>query len=146
MLVVRNTGEKRSFLDLLPRDALEQVLARSYTRSELQERRVLLMVNEAARCLEEKVVATPDDVDFGMVMGTGFAPFRGGPLRHADSVGIAGIVAAMRRRAVQAPRFEPCPLLQNLAGRHERFHRDRTGSGSSPGIRSNNIIEPTNGP
>ena len=46
------------------------------------------MVNEAARCLEEKVVATPEDADFGMMMGTGFAPFRGGPLRYADHVGI----------------------------------------------------------
>src|SRR6185437_9910022 len=51
-------------------------LASGFTREDLQERMVLLMVNEAARCLEEEVVATADDVDFGMVMGTGFAPFR----------------------------------------------------------------------
>ena len=49
------------------------------------------MVNEAARCLEEKVVATPEDADYGMILGTGFAPFRGGPLRFADHFGIAEI-------------------------------------------------------
>lgn len=43
------------------------------------------MINEAARCLEEQVVARPDDVDLGMIMGTGFPPFRGGLLRFADS-------------------------------------------------------------
>ena len=53
----------------------------------MQRRMVLLMVNEAARCIEEKVVAEPADVDFGMIMGTGFAPFRGGPLRYADASG-----------------------------------------------------------
>jgi 3-hydroxyacyl-CoA dehydrogenase len=51
---------------------------------EITNRLVFLMVNEAARCLEEKVVGTPEDADFGMMMGTGFAPFRGGPLRFAD--------------------------------------------------------------
>ncbi len=58
-------------------------------REELQERMVLLMVNESARCLEEQIVAAPEDVDFAMIMGTGFAPFRGGPLRYADSLGAA---------------------------------------------------------
>src|SRR2546427_8446342 len=47
--------------------------------SGLQSRMVLLMINEAARCLEEEIVTDPADVDFAMVMGTGFAPFRGGP-------------------------------------------------------------------
>ena len=51
---------------------------------------VLVMVNEAARVLEEGVVAAPEDVDFGMIMGTGWAPFRGGPLRYADARGLAG--------------------------------------------------------
>lgn len=45
------------------------------------------MVNEAALCLAEGVVASPDNVDFGMILGTGWAPFRGGPLRYADALG-----------------------------------------------------------
>ena len=48
-------------------------------REQLQERMVLLMIDEAARCLEERIVDQPGDVDFAMIMGTGFAPFRGGP-------------------------------------------------------------------
>lgn len=45
------------------------------------------LIAEAVRCLEEKIVADPATVDFAMVMGTGFAPFRGGPLRTADAEG-----------------------------------------------------------
>ncbi len=97
--------------------------ARDFTRQDLQERMVLLMVNEAARCLEEQVVSSPDDVDFGMVMGTGFAPFRGGPLRYADAEGSGKIVTAMQRwTQAGISYFEPCALLQSLANRGEKFY------------------------
>lgn len=43
-----------------------------------------LMTDEAVRCLDEGVAATAEDIDFAMVMGTGYAPFRGGPLRYSD--------------------------------------------------------------
>ncbi len=46
---------------------------------------VQLMSDEAARCLDEEIVDSPEDIDFAMVLGTGYAPFRGGPLRHADA-------------------------------------------------------------
>lgn len=97
--------------------------ARGWDRAELQSRMVLLMVNEAARCLEESVVAGPEDVDFGMIMGTGFAPFRGGPLRYADAEGAAVLVGAMQRLAdAGEPRFAPCELLRTLAARDGKFY------------------------
>ena len=77
---------------------------------------VLLMVNEAARCVEEGIVETPGDVDFAMVMGTGFAPFRGGPLRYADSEGTVKIVAELSRLAeVAGPHYTPCARLRDMA-------------------------------
>jgi 3-hydroxyacyl-CoA dehydrogenase / enoyl-CoA hydratase / 3-hydroxybutyryl-CoA epimerase len=81
-----------------------------------------VMVNEAARCLEEGVVKSPEDVDFAMIMGTGWAPFRGGPLQYADSIGISTIVSrlnGLRDRAGQ--HFEPCPLLVDMANRGVSF-------------------------
>ncbi len=76
----------------------------AFAREELQQRMVLLMVNEAARCLEEGDRRTiPADVDFAMVMGTGFAPFRGGPLRYADSIGTLQIVGATFRAGRSRP-------------------------------------------
>jgi 3-hydroxyacyl-CoA dehydrogenase/enoyl-CoA hydratase/3-hydroxybutyryl-CoA epimerase len=84
---------------------------------------VLLMINEAARCLEEEVVREPADVDFAMIMGTGFAPFRGGPLRHADTVGAALIVGAMEGLVASgATHFKPCALLRNLAAGNKKFY------------------------
>jgi 3-hydroxyacyl-CoA dehydrogenase/enoyl-CoA hydratase/3-hydroxybutyryl-CoA epimerase len=51
----------------------------------LQERLILRMLNEAVACLREQVVAGSDLLDAGMIFGTGFAPFRGGPIHYAES-------------------------------------------------------------
>jgi 3-hydroxyacyl-CoA dehydrogenase/enoyl-CoA hydratase/3-hydroxybutyryl-CoA epimerase len=94
-------------------------------RMAMQRRMVLLMVNEAARCLEEKVVAEPADVDFGMILGTGFAPFRGGPLRYADALGPAMIANALNEDAARSgAHFTPCQLLQELAQTNGKFYAD----------------------
>lgn len=93
------------------------------TRVELQERMVFLMINEAAHCLEEQIVTAPEDVDFAMIMGTGFAPFRGGPLRYADSLGVEKIVGAMEILADGgATQFKPCGLLRRMAATGTRFY------------------------
>jgi 3-hydroxyacyl-CoA dehydrogenase/enoyl-CoA hydratase/3-hydroxybutyryl-CoA epimerase len=95
----------------------------SLSRKELQERMVLLMINEAARCLEEQVVTAPEDVDFAMIMGTGFAPFRGGPLRYADTLGPPEIVGAMDRLVSGGgAHFAPCALLRTMARDGTRFY------------------------
>ena len=87
--------------------------AASLIRDEIQTRLMLLMVNEAARCLEEGVATSADDIDFAMIMGTGFAPFRGGPLHHAQTVGARKLVALMDWLVEQGePQFEPCDLLK----------------------------------
>ena len=95
---------------------------RPLSREALAERMVLAMVNEAARCLEEEIVADAGMLDLAMVFGAGFPPFRGGPLRHADSVGLTqvqGRLSAMR--AEGGDRFKPAPLLQALAARNGSF-------------------------
>ncbi len=80
------------------------------------ERMTLAMINEAARCLEETVVESPAQVDLAMIMGTGFPPFRGGLLRHADVLGAPRVVERLRALAQeQGARFEPCALLARMA-------------------------------
>jgi len=104
---------------------------------ELRDRLVLSMVNEAARTIEEKVVSAPEDVDFGMIMGIGWAPFRGGPLRYADHIGIATVVSrlnALRDRVGQY--FEPCTLLTDMTNRGATFYAKRELVASSPGVLS----------
>ncbi|HHQ14311.1 MAG TPA: hypothetical protein ENK16_04740 [Chromatiales bacterium] len=75
---------------------------------ETSERLILAYLNEAAACLAEQVVADADLVDAGAIFGTGFAPFRGGPLHYAGERGIGDVTAALRRLARQhGQRFEP---------------------------------------
>jgi 3-hydroxyacyl-CoA dehydrogenase / enoyl-CoA hydratase / 3-hydroxybutyryl-CoA epimerase len=102
--------------------------------AELRDRLVLLMVNEAARCLEEGVVTAPEDVDFGMIMGTGWAPFRGGPLNYADSTGLPAVVARLQELQRRVGNyFAPCTLLAEKAARAERFYASPPGPESRPG-------------
>jgi 3-hydroxyacyl-CoA dehydrogenase / enoyl-CoA hydratase / 3-hydroxybutyryl-CoA epimerase len=84
------------------------------------QRLVYPIINEAARCLDEKIVERPDDVDLAMVFGTGFAPFRGGPLQYADAVGVDKILLSLERLATDRPRFAPCDALRRMSG--QRFH------------------------
>jgi len=84
------------------------------------KRLIYPMINEAAMALGDGVVATASDVDLAMVFGTGFAPFRGGPLRYADSLGIGAIVETLK--GFGESRLAPCERLQKLADRDEGFY------------------------
>lgn len=82
-----------------------------------RERLVTLMVNEAALCLQEGLVESADALDLAMVLGTGWAPHRGGPLHYARQRGVADVVASMERLArALGPRFEPSEALKHLKG------------------------------
>lgn len=88
------------------------------------KRMVYIMVNEAARCLEEGIVDEAGAVDTGMIFGTGFPPFRGGLLRYADSVGIDPIVRDLERfnRELKTQRFQPCSYLLGLRDQKKGFY------------------------
>ncbi len=85
----------------------------------LAHRLVFLMVNEAARCVEEKVVDSAEDADYGMILGTGFAPFRGGPLRFGEHFGLSKIVDELERLAQSEEKFSPCDFAEACAREHE---------------------------
>ncbi len=90
---------------------------------EIQQRTVLPMLNEAARCLAENVIRSPRDGDVGAVFGFGFPPFRGGPFRYMDSLGIAEVVKRLEDLNDRFPgRFEPAELLVSMARRGEKFY------------------------
>jgi 3-hydroxyacyl-CoA dehydrogenase len=96
--------------------------------AEIADRMVDAMVNEAALALDDRVVEDPADVDLSMILGTGFPPFRGGLLRHADAVGIGTIVERLARRQQAGAPFGPCGRLQRMALAGERFHEPRSQS------------------
>jgi 3-hydroxyacyl-CoA dehydrogenase / enoyl-CoA hydratase / 3-hydroxybutyryl-CoA epimerase len=75
---------------------------------DLIDRLILVLVNECVACLRERVVADPDLVDAAVIFGTGFAPFRGGPLTYARARGLATLEARLRELATRyGSRFEP---------------------------------------
>lgn len=66
---------------------IKQPVTSQDKKVEIANRLIMRMVNEAAACLREGVVADADLLDAGMIFGTGFAPFRGGPMHYAQQFG-----------------------------------------------------------
>ncbi|MDX1481514.1 MAG: 3-hydroxyacyl-CoA dehydrogenase NAD-binding domain-containing protein [Woeseiaceae bacterium] len=82
----------------------------SATPDDLVDRLMLPLVNESMACLSEGVVESADLLDAGVIFGTGFAPFRGGPLNYAKERGVADVVSALERLAkAHGERFRPRP-------------------------------------
>ncbi|MCC6277069.1 MAG: enoyl-CoA hydratase/isomerase family protein [Oligoflexia bacterium] len=95
-----------------------------FSEEEIIHRVLFPMINEAALCLEEGIVTTPEAVDLGMIMGTGFPPFRGGLLRWADSIGSAKVVDELEIMATKfGPRFKPSNPLRNMAKTNRTFYK-----------------------
>lgn len=77
---------------------------------DLTDRLILPFLNEAVACLHEGVVADEDLLDAGVIFGTGFAPFRGGPITHIRTEGAAKLKARLQQLADRhGPRFAPRP-------------------------------------
>ncbi len=83
----------------------------------------LQMVNEAAYCFGEGILRSARDGDIGAVFGLGFPPFRGGPFRYVDSVGADKIASQLEGYADNhGARFQPAPVIQNLAKSGNTFY------------------------
>ena len=94
-----------------------------FSSQEMVDRCILPMINEASRALAEGVVATPGEVDLGMIMGTGFPPFRGGLLRYADTLGARHVVERLQFHSkTLGARFEPSPRLLEMAEHNRTFY------------------------
>jgi len=90
---------------------------------EIQRRTVFAMLNEAARCLEDEIIRSPRDGDVGAVFGIGFPPFRGGPFRYMDNLGLDALLQQLDDLNVRFPgRFEAAPILLQMARSNARFY------------------------
>jgi 3-hydroxyacyl-CoA dehydrogenase/enoyl-CoA hydratase/3-hydroxybutyryl-CoA epimerase len=87
------------------------------------ERCFLQMLNEAGRCLEEKIIACPRDGDIGAIFGIGFPPFLGGPFQHMDRVGLQEVHDKLTKLSQDhGSRFAPCQQFQTMLERNEKFY------------------------
>ena len=95
--------------DAIPDPAVEELIVstsrekgitrRKIGAEEMVERCVLALVNEGAKILEEGIAQRASDIDVVYLTGYGFPPFRGGPMRYADTLGLYNVERAMRRLA-----------------------------------------------
>jgi len=84
---------------------------------------ILPMVDEAARCLEEKIVRRAREVDIASVLGLGFPAFRGGILKYADSLGLANVIQQLTDIYAQSePKRQVSGFLHELAQTNSKFY------------------------
>lgn len=89
----------------------------------IAERSVLMMLNEAARCLDEGVIRNPRDGDIGAIFGIGFPPFKGGPFRYMDSLGIQNVVEKLEQYSTSIDeKFAPADILVKMAKEGTQFY------------------------
>ncbi len=117
------------------------VIRRSFTGEEIVNRCIFALINEGARLLEEGVALAAADIDAIWCNGYGFPRLRGGPMFHADTIGLAAVLAGVEHFAglYGAKDWAASPLLRTLAGNGQGFvewDRARTAgaraSGGSP--------------
>jgi 3-hydroxyacyl-CoA dehydrogenase/enoyl-CoA hydratase/3-hydroxybutyryl-CoA epimerase/3-hydroxyacyl-CoA dehydrogenase/enoyl-CoA hydratase/3-hydroxybutyryl-CoA epimerase/enoyl-CoA isomerase len=94
-----------------------------FTAEQLTNRLILPMLVEATRVLEERLVRDPRDVDLALIYGIGYPPFRGGLLFWADTIGMANILKLLEPFALLGKRYEPTPLMLEMARTGARFYK-----------------------
>lgn len=98
---------------------------KNFNAKEVQERMVLSMVNEAAHCLQEGIVANPQDADIGAVFGLGFPPFLGGPFRYIDRLGSAKVLEKMNTyEKAHGARFTPAQIVKDYGKKDRKFYTE----------------------
>jgi 3-hydroxyacyl-CoA dehydrogenase/enoyl-CoA hydratase/3-hydroxybutyryl-CoA epimerase len=97
--------------------------AGNLSSDEIAKRCTYMMLNEAARCVDEGIVRNARDGDIGAIFGIGFPPFLGGPLRYIDKVGAQSLVAQLRQWSKQhGERYEPCEALIKMADNGTKYY------------------------
>jgi 3-hydroxyacyl-CoA dehydrogenase/enoyl-CoA hydratase/3-hydroxybutyryl-CoA epimerase len=121
-LYLYNDEDRRDGLNPEVLEAIK-VAPRPKLRGEIQDRLALVMVNEAARCIQEGVISDPSQLDLAMVFGTGFAPFYGGVLKYADQVGLRVVKQKLEYLSLLCgDSYKPAQLIVDKAQRGESFY------------------------
>jgi len=109
-------------------DAVDSVLAalqpngtQKFERDDIIARMMIPMCLEVVRCLEEGIVATPNEADMALIMGIGFPPFRGGALRYMDSMGLDKFCQLADSYASLGELYQPTQKLREMAQKGQTF-------------------------
>lgn len=94
-----------------------------FDEQEIIDRLMVAFCTETVRCLEDSIVASAGEADMAMLMGLGFPPFRGGPCRYIDQVGVKEFVALCDKYAHLDKAYEAPQMLRDMAERGESFYQ-----------------------
>ncbi|EJL6399090.1 fatty acid oxidation complex subunit alpha FadB [Vibrio navarrensis] len=114
---------KKTFSDaILP--VLAEVCAepQAFDEQTIIQRMMIPMINEVVLCLQEGIIATPQEADMALVYGLGFPPFRGGVFRYLDSVGIANFVDMAKQYSDLGAMYHVPQLLIDMASKGDTFY------------------------
>lgn len=123
--VVDKKGKKTKTLDATSDEIVAQVAGqakRQFDEEEIVERMMLALCNETVRCLEDEIVATASEADMAMILGIGFPPFRGGPCRYIDQMGVANYVALCDKYAHLGVAYQAPQRLRQMAKDGKTFY------------------------
>jgi 3-hydroxyacyl-CoA dehydrogenase / enoyl-CoA hydratase / 3-hydroxybutyryl-CoA epimerase / enoyl-CoA isomerase len=95
--------------------------AREFSADEIIARLMIPLVNEVVRCLEEGVVASAAEADMGLIYGLGFPPFRGGPIRYLETLGLANFIAMADNYAHLGEIYQVTDALRSMAKNGQSF-------------------------
>lgn len=117
-------GKPKKVVDPTTYELIAPVVAarKEFEADEIIARLMLPLVNEIARCLEEKIVGSAAEADMALVMGIGFPPFRGGACRYVDQFGIKNYVALCDKYAALGKAYEAPQLLKDMAAANQKFY------------------------
>ena len=118
-------GKPKKSVDTTTYELLKAVQDGSsdFDEQEIIDRLMVAFCTETVRCLEDNIVASAGEADMAMLMGLGFPPFRGGPCRYIDQVGVKEFVALCDKYAHLGKAYEAPQMLRDMAERGESFYQ-----------------------
>jgi 3-hydroxyacyl-CoA dehydrogenase/enoyl-CoA hydratase/3-hydroxybutyryl-CoA epimerase len=128
-LYVWNDGRKQSFNPELLQKAdlvVSEDKPDQKAIEDISDRLIFPMIDEAARCLDEKIVRKARELDMGMILGIGFPAFRGGPLHYADAIGIPKVIQKLHDMEPKTQR-SVCGLLCQMSQTGRGFYSSVSG-------------------
>ncbi|MFK7826396.1 MAG: fatty acid oxidation complex subunit alpha FadB [Oligoflexales bacterium] len=117
-------GRPKKAVDLQVEGLLQKIASgkKEVSDDEIVDRMMLPMINESIRCLEDKIVATPMEVDLGVIYGIGFPPFRGGVLKYAQDCGLSQVLEKTKKYENLGAAYKaPSMLEQLVAGKKDLY-------------------------
>ena len=95
---------------------------KDFSPEEIIDRHMLPMIIETARCLEDNIVATPNEADMGLILGIGFPPHHGGALKYADTLGMKTVIEKCAHYEHLGKLYEPTERMKAMAASGETYY------------------------